>query len=566
MAIAQRLELPEILARVLAARGVGLEEAEKYLNPTIRTLMPQPSALRDLQKGAGRLADAIMVDEKIAIITDYDVDGVSSGALLKSFLLAVGSDARIRIPDRLMEGYGPSMQAVRELREEGASLLVTLDCGVLAHDPLAHASEVGLTTIVVDHHQASADLPEAHAVINPNRQDDVSGYGYLCAAGVTMLLVATTNGVLRSRGWYGPQRPEPNMLQWLELVALATVCDVVPLVGLNRAYVTQGLKVMARRNNPGLAALADIARLKRAPDAYALGFLLGPRLNAAGRIGHAGEALELLLTRDPARAQQLAQILENMNKDRQLVEQRVIAAAALQAESMLGEKRLNPVLVVASEGWHPGVLGLAAARLKERYQRPAFVLSIDKERKSASGSGRSVVGADIGAVVRKGLASGLLSKGGGHAMAAGLTVAVERLADVREFLEAELTPLVDLAAQKELEVDGALSAGGLTLELLELLDQAGPYGTANPSPVFVLPSHRIMHASVVGSDHVRCTIQGPGKVNLKAIAFRAMGSAVGELLLSERQAPVHFAGRLTADEWGARRVPSFQIEDVAPAQ
>jgi len=507
-----------------------------------------------------------MSGEKIAVITDYDVDGVCSGALLKSFLLSVGSDARIRIPDRLLEGYGPSLQAVRELREEGASLLVTLDCGVLAHDPLAHASEVGLTTIVVDHHQASADLPEAHAVINPNRQDDVSGFGYLCAAGVTMLLVATTNGVLRSRGWYGEQRPEPNMLQWLELVALATVCDVVPLVGLNRAYVTQGLKVMARRHNVGLAALADLARLKRAPDCYALGFVLGPRLNAAGRIGHAGEALELLLTRDAVRAQQLAQNLENLNRDRQATELRVITAAALQAESMLGQKGLSPVVLVASEGWHPGVLGLAAARLKERYQRPAFVLSIDAERKLASGSGRSVIGADIGSVIRKALAAGLLSKGGGHAMAAGLTFSVERLAEVRGFLEAELLPLVDLAAQKELEVDGALSAGGLTLDLLELLDQAGPYGTANPSPLFVLPAHRIMHASAVGTDHVRCTLQGPDKVSLKSIAFRALGNPIGEMLLSERQAPLHFAGRLTVDEWGARRVPAFQIEDVAVVQ
>lgn len=563
LTIAQRSEMPEILARILAARGVSADAAEKFLDPTLRTLMPQPSALQDLPKGAARLADAIMSGEAIGVITDYDVDGVSSGALLKSFLLAVGSDARIRIPDRLSEGYGPSERAVQELRQQGASLLVTLDCGVLAHDPLAHASELGLTTIVVDHHQAAAELPEAFAVINPNRQDDTSGQGHLCAAGVTMLLVATVNGILRSRGWYNAARLEPNMLQWLELVALATVCDVVPLIGLNRAYVTQGLKVMARRNNKGLAALSDMAGLKRAADTYALGFVLGPRLNAAGRVGHAGQAIDLLLTRDAGEAHRLAQELEKLNRQRQETELRVITAAALQAEAILGQKALNPVLVVAQEGWHPGVLGLAAARLKERYQRPAFVLSIDPRRGEASGSGRSIAGADIGAVVRKALTSGLLSKGGGHAMAAGLTVPLPRLAELREFLESELGTLVDVTAQKELLIDAAVSAGGASLELIELVEQAGPYGAGNPPPLFALPAHKILHASLVGTDHIRCTIEGPDKTRLKAIAFRAKGTELGEILLSERQTPVHLAGRLNIDEWGSKRVPSFQIEDLA---
>jgi single-stranded-DNA-specific exonuclease len=565
-AIAQRCELPDILARILAARRVPVDEAERFLNPTLRTLMPQPSAVRDLQKGAERLADAVVAGESIGVITDYDVDGVSSAALLVSFLQAAGSDAMVRIPDRLTEGYGPSVRAVQELRERGASLLVTLDCGVLAHDPLSHAGDIGFETIVVDHHQASPELPLAHAVINPNRQDDTSGFGYLCAAGVTMLLVAVTNGVLRRRGWYSPARPEPNMLQWLELVALATICDVVPLVGLNRAYVTQGLKIMARRQNAGLAALADMARLKRPPDTYALGFVLGPRLNAAGRVGHAQDALDLLMTRDPVEAQHLAQNLENLNRDRQATEQRVIAAAAQQAESMLGQQLLNPVLLLAGEDWHPGVLGLAAARIKDRYQRPAFALFIDRQSGTASGSGRSVPGADIGVVVRKALSAGLLTKGGGHAMAAGLTVALDRLAELRGFLEAELGPLVDLAARRTLEVDGALSAGGATLELLELVEQAGPYGTGNPSPVFVLPAHRVIHAARVGADHVRCTAVGPGKASLKCIAFRALGSPLGELLLSERQAPLHLAGRLVIDEWGTRRIPAFQIEDAAIAQ
>ncbi len=566
LAIAQRLEVPEVFARVLAARGVTLDQAESFLTPTLRTLMPQPGALLDMEKGASRLADAIMNGERIGIITDYDVDGVTSGALLLSFLRAVGSDAIVRVPDRLSEGYGPSIGAVQHLKDRGCEVLVTLDCGVLAHDPLAHAAELGMTTIVVDHHQASELLPEAHAVINPNRLDDTSGFGYLCAAGVTMILLATLNRELRNRGRYGTAIPEPNMLQWLELVALATVCDVVPLEGLNRAYVTQGLKVMARRQNVGLAALADMARLKRSPDVYALGFALGPRLNAAGRVGHADQALELLVTQDKVRAQQLAQELENLNKDRQAVELRVVELAALQAEAMLGAKKLTPVLIVAGEEWHPGVVGLAAARLKERYRRPSFVLSVDKASGLATGSGRSVFGADIGRAVRTALEQGVITKGGGHAMAAGLTVEISKLADLRAFLEEALGSSVDLDSPGLLEIDGAISAGGASLELMELLEQAGPYGSGNPTPLFALPAHRVLYASPVGTDHVRCSLQGPDGVKLKAIAFRALRTEVGEILLSERQLPIHLTGRLVADEWGAQRVPSFQIEDVALPQ
>lgn len=565
-AIAQRYEVPDVLARVLAARGVPLDDVERYLTPTLRTLMPQPSALRDLEKGAEVLAQAITNGRRIGVITDYDVDGVSSAALLLRFLSAAGSTAIIRVPNRLTEGYGPSKAAVTALKEQGCEVLLTLDCGVLAHDPLAHAAELGLTTIIVDHHQADEVLPEADAVINPNRQDDTSGFGYLCAAGVTMLLVATTNKVLRANGWYTADRPEPNMLQWLELVALATVCDVVPLRGLNRAYVTQGLKIMARRENLGLAALADMARLKRAPDVYALGFALGPRINAAGRVGHANLALELLTTHDKIRAQQLAQELEALNRHRQEVEMRVVDAALLQAEQALGKEHLAPVIVVAGEGWHPGVVGLAASRLKDRYRRPAFVLGIDRASGHATGSGRSIHGADLGAAVRRAMSGGLLAKGGGHAMAAGLTVEIDKLSALRAFLEAELAAGVDLASPTVLEVDGALSAGGATLDLIEMLEQAGPYGAANPTPMFTLPSHRILYASPVGTDHIRCTVQGPDGVKLKAVAFRAMGTELGEMLMSERQAPLHVAARLVADEWGAKRVPALQIEDLATVQ
>ncbi len=562
-AISQRHELPEIIGRVLAARGVGVDEAEAFLNPTIRTLMPQPSALQDMEKGAARLALAIMQGEKIGVIADYDVDGVSSAAMLTLFLRAVGSSCSVHIPDRLTEGYGPSLKAVESLKAQGAELLVTLDCGVMAHDPLLRAAELGMTTIIVDHHQAGEVLPEAYAVINPNRQDDISGLGYLCAAGVTMIFIAAVNKMLRVKGWYGPERQEPNMLQWLELVSLATVCDVVPLKGLNRAYVTQGLKIMARRENLGLACLADVARLKRKPDTYALGYLLGPRINAAGRIGNAAMALTLLTTQDKGEAAQIAQELERLNRERQEIELAVVDQAVIQADNMLGKERRAGVLVVSGKGWHPGVVGLAAARLKERFSLPSFVLAEDKDGKLASGSGRSVPGVDIGSAVREAFESGLIAKGGGHAMAAGLTVETARLGDLRGFLEERLGPQVAAAQDRALSIDAALTAGAATLELIELLEQAGPYGTAHPSPVFAFPAHRVLYADRAGGDHIRCTIASADGKRLKAIAFRAMGTELGELLLSEKQLPLHVAGRLTIDDWSGARVPCLHIEDAA---
>jgi single-stranded-DNA-specific exonuclease len=562
-AISQRMELPDILGRVMAARGVQLDEAEAFLNPTLRGLMPPPSALRDMEKGATRLAEAIVRGERIGVISDYDVDGVSSAAILLRFLRAVGSDAVVYIPDRITEGYGPSELAVKKLAEQGTQLLLTLDCGVMSHDPLAHAADLGLTAIIVDHHQASSELPEAHAVINPNRQDDTSGLGYLCAAGVVMMLAATTNKALRSSGYYNEQRPEPNMLQWLELVALATVCDVVPLKGLNRAYVTQGLKIMQRRENLGLAALADVGGLKRRPDVYALGFVLGPRLNAAGRVGHADDALALLMERDRGEAMNRARALDDMNRKRQAIEMRVVEDAKAQAEASMGKERKPSVVVAASEGWHPGVVGLAAARLKEHFRLPSFALAVNKTTGLATGSGRSISGVDLGSAVRKALEAGLITKGGGHAMAAGLTLKTEGLAALRQFFDEALMASVEAARDDALLVDGALTATAATLDLIELLEQAGPYGSAHPSPMFVFPAHRVLYADAAGTDHVRCTIASSDGTKIKAIAFRALHTEVGELLLSERQFPLHIAGRLVADEWGAKRVPSLQIEDVA---
>jgi single-stranded-DNA-specific exonuclease len=564
LAIAERLGIPEILGRVLAGRGIAVDGCTDILSPRLRALMPQPAAIRDLEAGADRLARAIITGEMIGIISDYDVDGISSAALLVLYLRAFGITPKVHIPDRIAEGYGPSRAAVEGLAGQGVKLLVTLDCGVNAHDPLLAASALGLDTVVVDHHLAGPLLPEAHAVINPNRQDDLSGQGHLCAAGLTLILAAATSRVLRQAGHARLGDGGPDLLGFLDLVALATVCDVVPLATLNRAYVQQGLKVMARRENIGLAALADMARLKRRPDPYALGFLLGPRLNAAGRVGHAMAALRLLTTEDRGEANMLAQQLETLNRERQAIEIRVLETALFEAERALGLSRSLPVLLVCGENWHPGVLGLVAARLAERYRLPSFALGHQTGGLLAHGSGRSLPGVDIGAAIRDALAEGHLVKGGGHVMAAGLTVERAKLGRLRAFLEERLAAAVaDVPASAALDIDGALTASGATLDLVELLERAGPYGSGNPAPVFAFPAHRVLYADLAGHDHVRCTLVHGDGTQLRAVAFRALSTVMGETLLKERDRPLHVAGRLTVDDYNGRRGAQLMIDDVA---
>ncbi|MET0481711.1 MAG: single-stranded-DNA-specific exonuclease RecJ [Aestuariivirgaceae bacterium] len=564
LAIAERLGIPEILGRVLAGRGIGIDGCADILSPRLRALMPQPTAIRDLEAGADRLARAITSGETIGIISDYDVDGISSAALLVLYLRAFGVVPKVHIPDRITEGYGPSRAAVEALAGQGVTLLVTLDCGVNAHDPLLAASTLGLDTVVVDHHLAGPLLPEAHAVINPNRQDDLSGQGHLCAAGLTLILAAATSRALRQAGDARLSDGGPDLLGFLDLVALATVCDVVPLATLNRAYVQQGLKVMARRENIGLAALADMARLKRRPDPHALGFLLGPRLNAAGRVGHAMAAVRLLTTEDRGEANLLAQQLEALNRERQAIEIRVLETALFEAERALGQSRALPVLLVCGENWHPGVLGLVAARLAERYRLPSFALGHQTGGLVAHGSGRSLPGVDIGAAIRDALMEGHLVKGGGHVMAAGLTVERAKLGRLRAFLEERLAGAVaDASGAAALDIDGALTASGATLDLVELLERAGPYGSGNPAPVFAFPAHRVLYADLAGHDHVRCTLVHADGTRLKAMAFRALSTLLGETLLKERDRPLHVAGRLAVDDYNGRRGAQLMIDDVA---
>jgi single-stranded-DNA-specific exonuclease len=563
LTISQRHDLPEILGRVLAGRGVSADEALRHLNPTLREMMPQASQLNDLDKGGERLAAAIMGSERIGIIGDYDVDGVTSSAMLVRFLRSVGSDAFVHIPDRLIEGYGPSSAAIESMKEKGVALLITLDCGVMAHEPMLLAGKLGMDTLIVDHHQAGETLPHCEALINPNRQDDLSGLGFMSAAGVTLCLIASTNRILRERGYYA-QRPEPDLLALLDLVALGTICDVVPLVGLNRAFVTQGLKVLGTRSHVGLAALADVARLKRRPDSYAASYLLGPRLNAAGRVGHALKALDLLLTEERGEAMAISIELERLNRERQEIEWRVLEEASNEAEASLGQEGKVAAIVVAGEGWHPGVLGLVAARLKERFNLPSIALGYAPGEPVASGSGRSINGLDMGSAVRAAAEAGIVVKGGGHAMAAGLTVERAKLGELRAFLEERFAQALSEARMRNvMPIDGALTARGASYDLVELLEKAGPYGTGNPSPVFAFPAHRVLFADGAGTDHVRCTIEGPDGARLKAIAFRSLFTPMGELLLSERQLPLHVAGKLVADDWNGSRRVQLMIDDVA---
>ena len=569
LAISQQHGLPELLGRVLAARGVRLDEVPVFLDPTIRALMPDPSSLTDMDKAARRLADAVERREPVAIFGDYDVDGAASSALVARFLAHHDVPARIYIPDRLTEGYGPNAAAIDQLIGEGAKLIVTVDCGTTSVDVLDGATARGVDVLVVDHHQADERLPAVHALVNPNRLDDISGQGHLCAAGVVFLVLVATARELRQRGFYGAKMGEPPLMSELDLVALATVADVVPLKGLNRAYVTKGLQVMRARDNVGLRALQDAAGLGEAPSAYHLGFILGPRINAGGRIGDAGLGARLLSTEDAGEAARIAALLDRLNKERKEIEQSALEEATSMADRMLDETPDLGILIVGSPEWHRGVVGLIASRLTERFKRPSCVISWDEAARgggmNGTGSLRSVAGIDIGGAVRRAVAAGLLLKGGGHAMAAGLTVEKEKLAVLQDFFASELSgAAVQLAARASLSVDGALVPSAVNEALIDLLERAGPYGQGNPQPRFVFPAHRVKFAKPVGTAHIRCVLEAGDGSRLDAVAFRAAGQPLGELLMASAGGlSVHVAGQLRRDTWGGRNRIELQIEDAA---
>ena len=562
-ALAQRLGVPEIVGRVLAGRGVDLETAEGFLNPTIRDTLPDPSRFLDMDRACHRIVRAMTGGERIAIFGDYDVDGATSSALLTRFFRAVGADSVFYIPDRTAEGYGPNVPALRHLKEQDAAVVITVDCGTTADTVLKEARLMGLDVIVCDHHQADPVLPPAHALVNPDRLDEPieisSQFGQLAAVGMAFLLVVGVNRALRDAGWFS-DRPAPNPLEWLDLVALGTVCDVVPLTGVNRALVAQGLKVMAKRTNPGLVALGDVAGLAEAPGAYHAGFVFGPRVNAGGRVGKSDMGTRLLSTDDPAEALHLAQALDAFNDERKQIE----ADVQQQALLALGERVDDPVIVTAGEGWHPGVIGIVASRLKDRFRRPCFVVALDGG--VGKGSGRSVPGVDLGAAVSAALQAGLLDNGGGHKMAAGLTVRSGKLDDLRAFLNDHLGPrLLALGGGQGLRIDGALAVRGATPDLIERLDQAGPYGAGHREPRFAVTSARLVKADIVGENHVRIIASGQDGGRLKAIAFRAMDGPLGPGLLGAHKhgEALHLAGHLRVDSWMGRRKAQLLIDDAA---
>lgn len=552
-ALVQTARLPLPVARVLAHRGIAPDEAEAFLAPTLRDLLPDPQTLRDMGKAAERILKAVAAGERIAIFADYDVDGATSGALLHLWLRDMGREATLYVPDRIDEGYGPNEPAMAALAKDH-SLIVCVDCGTLSHGPIAAAK--GADVVVIDHHLGGEILPPAHAVVNPNRQDESGDLGHLCAAGVVFLTLVEANRQLRAAG-----KASPDLMGLLDLVALGTVADVAPLTGVNRAFVRQGLAVMARRERLGLRALSDVARMDSAPAAYHLGFLLGPRVNAGGRIGKADLGLRLLTATDPHEAGAIAAKLDRLNDERRELENQVRDAALAQAELRGLE---GPLVWAAGEGWHPGVVGIVASRLKEATNRPAIVIGFHGEE--GKGSGRSVSGVDLGASIQRLAAEGLLLKGGGHKMAAGLNVA-------RDKLDAAMARLADLLARqgagaggpRDLGLDGLLMPGVASVELVEQIDKAGPFGASAPAPRFAIPDVQILFAKEVGTGHVKFTAGDGLGAKLDGIAFGAMDTPIGPALMGRSGKRYHLAGRLEVNVWQGRKNVQLRLEDIAEA-
>ena len=559
--ISQTHDLPETVGRVLAARGVSAESVEDFLNPKLRAMLPDPSRLAGMDAAVDRLTTAVSAGQTIAVFGDYDVDGATASALLQRYFRMIGGDARVYIPDRLSEGYGPNGPALLKLKSEGVDVVITVDCGIAAYQPLAAAAEAGLDVIVVDHHVAEPRLPLAVAVVNPNRLDDDSGCGQLAAVGVAFLLMVGLNRALRESGRFA-SNPEPDLMQLLDLVALGTVCDMVPLTGINRALVSRGLDILSARRNVGLKALADVAGLERRPEAYHLGFVLGPRVNAGGRVGQSDIGARLLATDDPDEAAELAHRLDEFNIERRAIEAVVEAQAMSQVEERFGD--MGPIIVAVGEGWHAGVVGIVASRLVDRFRRPALVIALADG--VGKGSGRSIPGVDLGAAVIAARQAGLLITGGGHPAAAGLSVAQSNIDALQDFLGERLGEAVEKhGARPSLGLDGALQAGAATASLVEQINRIGPFGMGNAEPRFAVAGCGVVRADIVGANHVRCTLADGNKGRLNAIAFRAADKPTGRTLLESRGRTLHVAGHLRSDHWRGRERVQLFIDDVAIA-
>jgi single-stranded-DNA-specific exonuclease len=553
-------EISPVLARLLALRGVSLAEAADYLSPRLKKLLPDPNLLKDMDRAVARVSAALEKGERIAVFGDYDVDGSTSAALLSDFLSALGTPPRIYIPDRMKEGYGPSPFAMRALAAEGAALVITVDCGSAASAALEEARNLNMDVVVLDHHKVDA-APLAAAHVNPNQPGDTSGLGHLCAAGVSFLFLVALNRHLRGTSFYETRGiAEPDLRLFLDLVGLATICDVVPLKDINRAFVRFGLGQIGTLSRPGLAALAGIAGAKGPFTPYHLGFVFGPRINAGGRVGRSSLGVDLLTTREDSKAGEFAAQLDLHNKERQAIEKLILE----EATAMAATQANAPFVLVAGDGWHPGVVGIAAGRLKERFAKPAFVAGF--EGGMGRGSARSIAGIDIGAIIRAAAEAGVIEYGGGHAMAAGFSLTTARIDGFRKFVEEQFSGTgAALAAANDLYLDAASSPAGANVALAEEIAQAGPFGAGNPEPLLALPDVRVAFADVVGQNHVKLRLGGGGGAVLDAIAFRSLGTPLGDGLLGSRGKVLHVAGRLRRDDWNGRVRVQLEIEDAAPA-
>ncbi len=558
-------DMPLPIARILAAKGMSHDQVDPFIDPKLRDLLPNPSRFKDMDKAAARLADAVEAGQAIGVFGDYDVDGASAAALMVNIMRELGVHVDVHIPDRFKEGYGPNLAALTALQERGADLLVTVDCGITAHGPLESVADTGMDVIVIDHHIAGPELPRAHSVINPNRLDEDGEYGALCAGGVVFIVLVALIRELRGRDFFTEGKAVPDLMAQLDIVALATVCDVVPLIGLNRAFVAQGLKIMAKRQNIGIAKLADIAGLNRAPNAHSLGFLLGPRINAGGRIGASGIGVALLSSVNADEASGLAVRLDEMNKERREIEMD-IRTKAIDAAAQAPD---DNVIIVGEAGWHEGVIGIVAGRLRERFGKPACVIAFD-EHGIGKGSGRSIPGFRLGSAIIAAHQQGILLGGGGHDMAAGFSIEQSRLDEFRAFLTARLA--ADLKGdipQLVHKVSALISTAGTKPEIAEWLDKLGPFGSGNPEPRFVLPDCKIQYAKLVGADgaHLSCRLDDGSGGTLNAIAFQAGGTDLGNFLLGAKDGQlVHVMGRVRRDGFRGGNAMQLEIEDAAPAK
>lgn len=557
--ISQRYDLPLLVSRIISSRGIEANDVSNFIDPKLQNLLPDPSVMKDVTKAAGKIAEAIMSGRKIAIIGDYDVDGATSSSVLRLFLESVGIEPLVHIPER-EEGYGPSVMAFDEFSARGADFVITVDCGTTAFDIFDYAKQKGFEVIVLDHHEAEAKLPDVFAVVNPKRLDESNNYPYLkymAAVGVVFVTIVAVNRELRERGFY-QSHSEPNLIQWLDLVALGTVCDVVPLLGLNRAFVRQGLKIMARRGNIGLKALIDKSSINEAPGAFHLGFVLGPRINACGRVGEAALGNKLLCIKDEFQASELADKLNEFNAQRKEIEAYVLEKAIEQLE---GTPQEYPIAFVFGHDWHQGVIGIVAGKLKERYNLPAFAMSIEEDE--VKGSARSIPGVDLGALIIAAKEKGVITKGGGHTMAAGFSLDEKKINDFKNFVgEYVQKQIGQEAITPVIEVDGVLDLAGINLELADKLELLEPYGAGNSEPKLVLERVRVSKARIVGSGHVSCYLGSANGGSLKAMAFRVADTAVGPALLNSNGDCFNMVGVLRRDNWQGRNSVQFIIDDV----